>query len=158
MKDLLKGELEAQFAAVQNLNLGSIEHEKTVAGLTKLMSTQIELEKFEADKQLKLDEQKRQADLDAVKMELDKQERENRLYLQEKELELKQKQVELQEKQHKENKKNNMLQLLTTVTISLVGFGLTVWGTKYTMEYEDKGVIPTTLAGREHTRGLFNKK
>lgn len=159
MKDLLTEEIGQEFEGLKNMELGTKECETAINGITKLMEKAIELEKFEVEQQVNFDKQARQEELEDVKMELDKQERENRLYLQEKQLELQKKQVELQEAQQKHNKWNSALQILATVGIGLAGLAVTVWGTKYTTSKElDDGLIQTTEAGKAHTRGLFNRK
>lgn len=157
MRDLLNKEIEDQFLELPYMEVGSANYEKTVTGLTKLIEKEVELYKFDAERQDKLEQQKRQEELQRVKEELDRIEKQNQLDLQAKQLEMQQKQFELQAKQHKHTMWVNGLQILATVGIALIGVGVKVWGTKTTLEYEDKGVIPTTLAGREHTKQLFNK-
>lgn len=140
MKELLAKEIELEFEELPNMAMGDAPYEKTVEGLTKLMSTQIELKKVEAEIELKSEMQAKQLEIEAAKVEIQKQ------------------QLDLQKQQNKHNKWETVLQVLTTVGLGIAGLAVTVWGTNYTMEYEDKGVMPTTLAGREHTKKLFNKK
>ena len=158
MRDLLTEEIGLEFGELPNMAMGSPEYEKTIAGLTKLMTTQIELEKFEAEKKLKENEQKAQEELNAAKLAREAQEREDRVESQRQQLELQQKQLDLQKKQARQNMWGAILQVAATVGLGIGTIVLSVWGTHYTMEYEDKGVMPTTLAGKEHTKKLFSKK
>lgn len=157
MQDLLAGEIKSEFGKLTNVELGSSEHTAAVTSLTKLMEKNIELKKFDVEREDKLELQRRQEELEQVKLELDKQERQNRLDLQAKQLELQQKQIDLQKEQHKQNVKNNTIQILVAVGTTLLTAALTVWGTNTTLEFEKEGTV-TTTAGRGFMGRLFNKK
>lgn len=157
MKDLLTEEIRSEFTGLAEMQLGAGDYSATVTGVAKLMEKAVELEKFEAERKDKLDEQRRNEELDAVKRELDEQERENRLYLQEKQLEFQQRQIELQEQQHKQTKKGNTIQTLVTVGTALLAAGVTVWGTIVTLDFEKDWTI-TTSAGKGFLGRLFTKK
>ena len=146
MSDLLNREVEAQFGEIQYLEFGSDHHQKAVTGITTLVKQQFEIEKFETERLDKLAEQKKQEELEAKKVEIE-----------DRKLQLQEKQLVVQAKQNKQSSINSLLGVLATVGIAALGIGVNIWGTKYTMKYEDEGVMPTTQAGREHTKRLFNK-
>lgn len=154
MKELLIKEVESQLVDLSNVPLGTPEYTAAIAGIGALARSVSEIDKYENEKlKLELQESKEEA-----KYEQEGIERLDRLDLQERQLELQKQQLELQEKQNKQISRNGWIQLGITALVSLIGIGVKVWGTKYTMEYEDTGVMPTTLAGREHSKSLFDNK
>lgn len=158
MKDLLVEEIKQEFDELPHLGIGTPEYEKTVAGLTKLMSTQIELDKFEAEQQCKLTEQKKQEELESLKMELDKQERENRAYLEKKKLELDEQKLVLDAKQQKHTKWNTVLQTLGTVGLGVAGLVVTVWSYNKAWNKEDDGYMISTEPGKDSQKKAFGKR
>ena len=66
--------------------------------------------------------------------------------------------AELKMEEIKEHKKGRIAQAVTTVLGIVIPVALTIWGTKTTLEYEDKGIIPErTAAGKAFNRKLFKE-
>lgn len=59
--------------------------------------------------------------------------------------------------QLKSEKKNRVVQALTTVAGIIIPVGVTIWGTLTTLKFEETGTV-TTTAGKKLTGRLFDKK
>lgn len=136
VKNLLEKAIESQFEAVDTLDCGSVEHVTAIDELTKLLGKHNELTKIELEHQASIDN--READT-----------------------ELKVKQIlaenELKERQMKDEKVDRIVKNALTVFSLLVGTGLTIWGTKVSIDFEKTGTI-TTIMGRGFINKLLPKK
>lgn len=136
VKNLLEKEIESQFEALDTLDYGSVEHVTAVDELTKLLSKHNELTKIELEHREAVNN--READID-----------------------LKVKQIladnELKERQMKDEKVDRIVKNTLTVFSLLVGTGLTIWGTKVSIDFEKTGTI-TTIMGRGFINKLLPKK
>lgn len=157
MKELLTEEITSEMDILSKMPIGTTDYTAAVNGVTKLVEKVVELEKFEAEKNDKLETQKKQEELQRAQIEKIEMERQDRLDLQSKQLELQQKQLDLQEKQHKQNVKNTTMQILLAVGTTIFTAAVTIWGTKTTLEFEKEGTV-TTSAGRSFLGQLFNKR
>lgn len=154
MKQQLIEEIGYEFSEINETKVGSVERKEAILGLATLIKTHNEIEEREIERQKQVDQQK----LEDLKLEQMKQEREERLDLQKVQLQQQKDQNLLLVKQNKRATILGWAQLLLTTGISIGGIALTVWGSKYTMKYEDEGIIPSTQAGKEHTRHLYDKR
>lgn len=67
--------------------------------------------------------------------------------------------AEIKMTQIKEEKKGRIAQFVGTALGIIIPAGMLVWGTKTTLEYEDKGIIPEhTAAGKAINNRLFKGK
>lgn len=131
VKHLLEAELEEELKELAKMDLGGDEYKTTVDGVSKLMDKLNDSKKIELEALEK--EASRMQDAE-IKMEQIKEEKKGRIM-------------------------QTVTQALTTVLGIVIPVGLTIWGTKTTLEYEDKGIIPErTAAGKAFNRKLFKDK
>ena len=65
---------------------------------------------------------------------------------------------EAEREQLKEAKKKRQLDFTAELIKVGVPAVLAIWGTAFTLRYEDRGVFPTTIAGKEMMNKLFRRK
>ena len=63
--------------------------------------------------------------------------------------------IDLKLKQMEEDKKDRKVRNVLTALGIGIPAGVSIWGTLKSIKFEENGTI-TTLAGREHTRNIFN--
>lgn len=124
--EVVQQELVARFDELKGLEIGTKEYETAVSGLSKLIDSATKIDNQEDDQ--------------AVKTE---------------ELNIKDKQLKLQEEQLKVDKKHKVAMIAVAAGTTILTIAMNIWGTKTSLEYEEKGVIPTTLPGRKFSDRLF---
>lgn len=80
---------------------------------------------------------------------------EQTLAMQTEELNIKDKQYALQQEQLKVDKKHKVAMIAVAAGTTILTIAMNIWGTKTSLEYEEKGVMPTTLPGRKFSDRLF---
>lgn len=65
---------------------------------------------------------------------------------------------EIKQAQLKAEKRNNLVKNGIALGTAIASIGLTLWGTKTCLEYDEKGVIPTTSIGKQFISKLLPKK
>lgn len=136
VKKLLTEQIESQFEALDELEYGSDIHKAAVEDLTKLLGKLNEMEKIELEQ------------ANATKAHEDD-------YM----LKIKQMEIDNENKalQMKEERNDHWIKNGLTLLGLVVGTGVTIWGTKLSIKFEETGTI-TTFAGRAFFNKLFSKK
>lgn len=155
IKTILRTEIQREVKKLEGLDAGSQEYKMVIDGIAKLADQLKEFEKIELEKTTK------RADL-----ELKEKQFKTENDIREREISLKEKQLTidkdvhnsdklLKEKQLKSEKINRWVDVGKTVAQILIPLGFTYWGMCVSFKYEEKGIIPTTNAGKKMLDKLF---
>ena len=146
IEELLREEIESELNGLDELELGSDSYKTTLDGLVKLTDRLVEIHKFEADKEEKV-EKKEEA---KAKAELEREQFEETKAQAKIEQDFKTKQLE-------EEKKDRFIKNCIAVAGIVLPVAVTIWGTKRSFEFEKEGTI-TTIMGRGFINKLIPKK
>lgn len=167
--ELLDEVIQRQLAKLSSLDAEDENYSAIVTSTTKLLEKRIQAEELELKNAQVLGAQELEEQLKSKELELKNEElkiKAEELGLKNEELNFKVEELETkntqilseQELEKKKAKVENLLKLagygVTLVSLA-VTVGVKVWGTKFTLGYEDKGVMPTTEAGRSFVKDLF---
>ena len=135
--ELLEEVIQKQLAKLNVLDVDDENYGELVDNTTKLLDKRIKVEELDLKNAQVLGAQELEEQLKTQELAFKKSE---------------------QEHDKKKVKWENVLKVVgygVTLTGLAVTVGTKVWGTKYTLNYEDKGVIPTTESGRNFVKDLF---
>ena len=122
---MLHDEIQNEFEELKKMQLGDEKYKTTVDGLTKLVGSAVEIDKFNAEYQEKINAREIENDFKLKQMADERKDRQTK----------------------------NVIALLGILT----SVGLTYWGTKTSLKFEETGTV-TTMAGRGFISKLFPKK
>lgn len=160
IKKALDQEILDEFDRLGGIEVGTDQYKTTTDGLTKLVDRAIEIDKLEAERVEK--EKARNLEHELKNKQLTEQ-----IKAREIETEIKNKQLDEQRHgreddnfhrnaQRAEERKGRIVSNCITIGGLLLNIGLTVWGTKKTLKFEETGTI-TTAAGRNFINKLFKR-
>ena len=176
IKKLLDTEIESEFEALDELELGSEQHKIAVEGLVKLIDRDIEIKKIDVDENAKnqnreferekfegdISEKRKNREFEEKKFEDEMYEkRQNREFEREKfDEEMSEKRTSRKEdndfrkSQRKSDRLFKALDITVGVLAIVVPVGKAIWGTRTCLRFEETGTV-TTTPGRAHTNSLF---
>ena len=141
-KEALDKELLDEIDRLGGIDVGTDPYKTTVDGLTKLMDRAIEIEKLESEREAKEKEREFESEFKLKQLEEQQKSRES-------------------DEAHKraqlvDERKGRFITNCITVGGLILNIGLTVWGTKKSLKFEETGTI-TTAAGRNFINKLFKR-
>ena len=160
IKRELDDEILDELKRLGDIDVGTEEYKTTAEGLVKLMDRAIEIDKLEAERVEK--EKARNLEQEMKNKQLTEQ-----IKARESDTEIKRKQLEEQKlsresdtfyknTQLADERKSRFVSNCITVGGIILNVGLTIWGTRKTLKFEETGSI-TTTAGRNFMSKLFKR-